>query len=200
MDARFIQEGNSIDYTPSSAVAAGDVVIQDGLIGVAVKAIAANTPGSIMTVGVFDFTKAASDGGIAVGADVFWDAVNGVATDDIAAGANKYLGKCVLAAATAAVLVRVRLNDGGGVKKHVAFTHVATAGEATATEAVLDTGLGVALDWAAAHVKTSAGVPRVIDELRLLTGADAGKIAIGSAALASGDIIHGITGYGAAVL
>jgi len=41
--AVFVQEGDVIDYTPSSAVAAGDVVVQGDLIGVAKQPIAANT-------------------------------------------------------------------------------------------------------------------------------------------------------------
>lgn len=80
-----------------------------------------------------------------------------------------------------------------------AFTHTCSAGEGTATEAVINTNLGVALTWAAVHVKTSAGVPRVIDVLTFGSGADAGKITVGSAALATNDIIHGIAGFDSTV-
>jgi hypothetical protein len=35
MAAQFVHDGNRVDYTPSSAVAAGDVVVQGELVGVA---------------------------------------------------------------------------------------------------------------------------------------------------------------------
>ncbi|MFQ3588264.1 MAG: capsid cement protein, partial [Fimbriimonadaceae bacterium] len=42
--AVFVHDGECIDYTPGAAVAAGDVVVQGDLIGVAKQPIAANTP------------------------------------------------------------------------------------------------------------------------------------------------------------
>ena len=32
--ARFIQNGDSIDYTPGSDVSAGDVVVQNNMVGI----------------------------------------------------------------------------------------------------------------------------------------------------------------------
>lgn len=74
MIARFVQDGKAIDYRPSEAVAAGDVVVQGTLIGIARLDIAANTLGSLAVVGVFDAPKAI--GAITVGAAVYWDATN----------------------------------------------------------------------------------------------------------------------------
>ena len=66
---------------PTADVAAGDVVVQGDLVGVARTPIAANTPGSLAIEGVFDFPKATGAGsGIAVGTKVYWDATNKVAT------------------------------------------------------------------------------------------------------------------------
>ncbi len=106
MLARYVQKGESIDYRPSGAVAAGDVIVIANLIGVARLDIAANTLGSLAVVGVFDVSKAA--GAIAAGAAVYWDAANHAVTT-VAAG-NPYLGKAVLAAEAADETARVLLN------------------------------------------------------------------------------------------
>jgi predicted RecA/RadA family phage recombinase len=109
-EAVFIQDGLSIDHTPGSAVASGQVVVQGELVGVAKRPIAANEPGSLALVGVFDFAKEAGGGvTFAVGALAYWDAVNKLAVTDGGGGAYKLLGKVVKAAADGDALVRVRL-------------------------------------------------------------------------------------------
>ena len=108
----FVCEGNAIDYTPSSAVAAGDVVVQGDIIGVAKQAIVANTPGSLAISGVFDFPKATGAGtGIAAGANVYWDEADKQAKTDDESGANKLLGKTIQSAAETDATVRVLLNQ-----------------------------------------------------------------------------------------
>lgn len=106
MIARFVQDGKAIDYRPSEAVAAGDVVVQGTLIGIARLDIAANTLGSLAVVGVFDAPKAI--GAITVGAAVYWDATNSKVTTT--ATDNPYLGKAILAAESADASVRFLLN------------------------------------------------------------------------------------------
>ena len=97
--ARFIHDGNAIDYTPSSDVSAGDVVVQADLVGIAKLDIAANALGALAVTGVFDVPKATGEGeAIAVGSIVFWDVADQVAKTDSEAGANKVLGKTVAAA------------------------------------------------------------------------------------------------------
>lgn len=108
--ATFVHEGASIDYTPSAAIAAGDVVVQGDLVGVAKTLIAANALGSLAVDGVFDFAKATGGGtAIAIGANVYWDDTNNVATTT--ATGNKLIGKCVKAAADADATVRVRMSQ-----------------------------------------------------------------------------------------
>jgi predicted RecA/RadA family phage recombinase len=110
--AVFVHEGNAIDYTPTSDVAAGDVVVQGDLVGVARSPIAANAPSSLAACGIFDFPKATGTGsGIAVGAKVYWDVADKQAKEDSETGANKLLGKTVKAAADADTTVRVRLSQ-----------------------------------------------------------------------------------------
>ena len=106
--ATFIHDGNSIDYTPGADVAAGAMVVQGELVGVARTPIAANALGSLAVVGVFDFAKATGGGtAITAGANCYWDAANQRATTT--ATGNKLIGKCVKAAADADALVRIRL-------------------------------------------------------------------------------------------
>lgn len=106
--ATFVQDGECIDYTPVADVAAGDVVVQGDLVGVAKRDIPANTVGSLAVGGVFDFAKLAALA-LAVGTLVYWDDAADVATN-VAAG-NKLLGKVVRAAAAADATVRVRLSQ-----------------------------------------------------------------------------------------
>jgi predicted RecA/RadA family phage recombinase len=61
----FVQDGNSIDYTPSSAVSAGDIVSLGNVagnaasfIGIAKTDIAANVLGALAIRGVFEFPTA----------------------------------------------------------------------------------------------------------------------------------------------
>ena len=107
--ATFVQDGESIDYTPTAAVAAGDVVLQGDMIGVARTPIAANALGSLGVYGIYDFPKATGAGsGIAAGANVYWDVADKQAKTDSETGANKLIGKVVRAAADADATVRVR--------------------------------------------------------------------------------------------
>jgi len=110
-NVKFVQAGDSIDYTPGSDVSAGDVVVQGDLVGVAKLDIAANTLGSLAVAGVFDFPKASGDGGISAGAKVYWDDASDVATASDGGGANKLIGKAVAAAGDTDTTVRVRMSQ-----------------------------------------------------------------------------------------
>ncbi len=89
--ATFTQDGSSINYTPETAVAAGDVVVIGDLLGIARTAIPAGQLGSLAIEGVFRVPKATgASTAIAAGAKVYWDATNEVATET--ATGNKRLG------------------------------------------------------------------------------------------------------------
>ena len=106
----FVQEGDVVDYTPASAVSAGDVVVQGDLVGVAKNDIPANRLGGLAVSGVFDFPKATGSGtAITAGTKVYWDSGNEQATST--AGSNKYLGKAVADADDDDETVRVRLSQ-----------------------------------------------------------------------------------------
>jgi predicted RecA/RadA family phage recombinase len=115
--ATFVQDGEALDYTPTADVAAGDVVVQNALIGIAKTPIKANALGSLAVIGVFSVPKATGGGtGIAAGAKVYWIATIQVATASENDGGQApvhypYLGKVVAAAADADTTVRVRLSQ-----------------------------------------------------------------------------------------
>lgn len=110
--AVFVANGNAIDYAPSIAVNAGDVVVQGDLVGVACSAIAAGALGSLTVAGVFDFPKATgASTAISVGSKVYWDATNHVVTTSDGAGTNKLIGKTVRDAADSDTTARVRLSQ-----------------------------------------------------------------------------------------
>lgn len=72
LEAIYRGDGCVIDYTPGSDVAAGTVVVQNGLIGVATRAISANVKGSLRVCGLFRLKKKSGDV-FAAGQNVFWD-------------------------------------------------------------------------------------------------------------------------------
>jgi len=110
--ATFVQDGNSVDYTPGADVAAGAVVVQGDMIGIARTPIVANALGSLAVAGVFDLPKATGEStAIAAGASVYWDVADSEAKEDSESGANKLIGKVVKAAGDDDATVRVRLSQ-----------------------------------------------------------------------------------------
>ena len=108
MAVRYIQDDESVDYTPGSNVTAGDVVVQGDLVGVAKLDILAGRLGALAVEGVFDFPKSTAGGSaIAVGTTVYWNA--GAQQATATATGNKLIGKTTKAAADADATVRVRL-------------------------------------------------------------------------------------------
>ena len=137
--ADFVQDGFSVDYTPGSAVSAGDIVIQGDLVGIAKLDIAANALGALATRGVFDIVKEGG-GGVTfeIGDEVYWDATNSVAV--ATATGNAWLGYCVKAAVDADVKVRTFLNPGGELptSAHIADVAAPTQGTYTASTSLTD--------------------------------------------------------------
>jgi predicted RecA/RadA family phage recombinase len=106
--AVFVQEGAAIDYTPGADVAAGDVIVQGDLVGVARFDIKSGVLGALAVTGVFDFAKA-TNVAYTVGTILYWDDTNNIVT--ATATGNKQVGKVVRAAATTDPTVRVRLSQ-----------------------------------------------------------------------------------------
>jgi len=86
--ASYVSQGDILDHTPSSAVAAGDVVVIGAIIGVAPRPIAANALGALAVEGVFEFPCATGATG-AQGSAMNWYAVSGVAHASTGVAAGK---------------------------------------------------------------------------------------------------------------
>ena len=111
MDARYVQRGDAIDYTPMADVAAGDVVVlANKLVGVAKLDIKVAELGALALTGVYEVAKA-SGAAFAVGMEVAWDATNRKAVAAGASGSVK-LGHAVAAADAGDAFVYVRLCQG----------------------------------------------------------------------------------------
>jgi predicted RecA/RadA family phage recombinase len=104
----YYQDGDLIDYTPGSAVAAGDVVQVGKLVTVAPRPIAANALGAVAVEGVFYLPKPTGAGtDYAQGSKVYWynsQAVTGVT--------GVQAGYVAVAPATTDTTVRVLLFPG----------------------------------------------------------------------------------------
>jgi len=109
-EAEYKHRGDAVDYTPSSDVDAGEVVVQGDLVGIAKRNITADVLGALAVKGVFDMAKATgSSSALTAGAKVYWDAASDIVTATV--GANKYVGKVVEAAGADDETVRVRLEQ-----------------------------------------------------------------------------------------
>jgi predicted RecA/RadA family phage recombinase len=139
--ANFVKTGDSIDYTPGSAVTAGDVVLVGTIPMVAKQDIAASALGSLWCGGEYDVPQAAEI--IAVGDDVYWDPTGNPVTGAAGSGAatgtpnSYYMGIATKTTAAADTYVRVRLN---------AANRAATIGGAVTATGIAgeDSSLGIA--------------------------------------------------------
>ena len=130
--ATYVQDGNAIDYTPTSARASGDVVVQGDLLGITRTEIAANRLGSLAIEGVFEFTKPTGTG-LTVGQKVYWDATNLRVAGDSAVG--RLVGRVVKEAAATDTTVRVLLE----VQASADLLYSAEAASAVITNTITET-------------------------------------------------------------
>jgi predicted RecA/RadA family phage recombinase len=186
----FRNEGESLDYTPGSAVTAGDVVLQGTMIGIAKSDIAANALGSLCVQGVFTVPKDSSNMS-AVGTAIYWDA-DGTPVGGTAVGAftvtptgNTFAGWCLEVA-------------GAGVATVKALIKSSFAVSVTTIDDLTDVGT---VDYAAGSLIVGDGAKfENVPVSGALTLAATGLVAVKSATIAasgtgSGDsaITEGIT-------
>jgi len=101
---------STVNHEAASDIDGGDVIVQGDLVTIAADDIASGAVGKVFTHGVFNVVKdVGASTGIAIGAKVYWDATNLVATDSDGAGANKQMGKATRAAADGDRFVRILL-------------------------------------------------------------------------------------------
>lgn len=118
MKGSYIQPGDHINYTNSgeTKIAAMTLAFVGTLACIAGCDIEPGETGSLATRGVFSFSK--DDNAITLGADVYYDTENDVATasaDNGESGDDKVefakIGVCVSAAAATDTAVQVRINS-----------------------------------------------------------------------------------------
>ena len=137
-------EDGQIDYTPASAVAGGDVVVLNGIVGVATSDIAANKKGSLATEGIFKLPKTTA--AVVRGLPIHWDPTgspdNGTASSGAAnqLGVGTYAGMCVEASGSGDDYAIVDLN---ATTNLLAVTAVTAAGSVIGDAAQLSQGINV---------------------------------------------------------
>lgn len=105
-DARYIQRGDAIDYTPDKDIEAGEVVFVGPLCGIAKLPVQAGVIGALAIHGVFEFTKGSD--AIAAGTALYWDKSGKAAT---ATANDSYIGVAIADAPAASGVVRVVINE-----------------------------------------------------------------------------------------
>lgn len=185
MQATFVQEGRSIDYTPVGAVAVGTVVVVGSIVAVAHRALAAGVAGSLAVEGIFDVAKANVE--IAGGAALYWDAdgdpVGGTAGSGAAtttAAGNKYMGLASPDGAAAGdATVCTRLGGAASVTAQVVnglSTVIADPGNAGAIPVAADGHVDIVT--AAAETRTLAAPTNVGQMLLIGMKTDGGDCVI----------------------
>jgi predicted RecA/RadA family phage recombinase len=142
--ANAYSENDAMDYTPSSAVTAGDVVVLNGIVGVAPVAIAANTKGAISISGIKKVPKTTA--AWVRGLPVHWNPTGSPDNGDASSGAanqigvGTYMGIAVAAAGSGDDFGYVDLNRATNL---LAVTTVAAAGSVIGDAAALSQGLNI---------------------------------------------------------
>ena len=107
MRAVFVQRGESVDFTPSRDVAAGEVLVFGGLPGVVKTSVKAGALGALALTGVYDVEKDAV--AVSAGDRLFWDGARRLATT---AAEGVFLGLAAANAPASAPRARIILNFG----------------------------------------------------------------------------------------
>lgn len=109
MATNYIQEGKSLNFTPSGAdVASGDFVVIGTIGAVAKTDIADGKTGAVHVCGVFSVPKAS--GAVTQGAKLYWSSANSNLTTT--ASGNTIVGVAATAAASGDSNVQLLLNVG----------------------------------------------------------------------------------------
>lgn len=142
--AKTYSDAGAIDYTPSAAVTGGDVVVLNGIVGVAVDDIAASTKGALATSGIFYLPKTTA--AWVRGLPVHWDPTGTPDSGDASSGAanqlgvGTYAGICVETATSGQNFGAVDLN---AMTNLLAVTAVTAAGSVIGDAAQLSQGLNI---------------------------------------------------------
>lgn len=106
-EAVKLTTGEMINHTPTADVAAGTVVLQGSLFGIALAAIPANRLGALAIRGVFRLPKLTTDD-VSAGAVLYWDNTNRRVT--LSATGNTRIGLAVAASPSGQATADVWIN------------------------------------------------------------------------------------------
>src|SRR5574344_1703805 len=109
LNARYVQRGDSVDYTPTADVSAGDIVNHGKMVGVAKLDIKAGELGALALTGVYEVVK--GDAAFGPGEEVGGDAASKKAVVATTSGCVK-IGYAIAPAASGDTVVNVRLEQG----------------------------------------------------------------------------------------
>jgi predicted RecA/RadA family phage recombinase len=186
MKAKFKQEGCVIDYTPGSDVAAGDVIVTNGTIGIASRAIATGAMGALAIEGVFSVQKAQE--ALSAFDTVYWDADGNPYNGTAGSGAitatssgNTYFGIVVTAAADTDERALVLLIKPKTVTVNASLTLAISDPGASGAIPVTDSG-NVAIVTAGAETRTLAAPSKDGQELLIFMKTDGGDCVITASA------------------
>ena len=142
------QSGETIDYTPGSAVDANTIVEIQKVVGVVVNDIAASTKGALAIEGVYGFPKVSTATTYAKGTVVYWDNDNSYAT--ATAAGNTRLGIVADASSATDTTVNVKLTPGSTDETAATTTiHVTKDGSAGGSGSITDPMLTITAALAA---------------------------------------------------
>ena len=108
MMAVFVQRGETVDFTPSRDVDAGEVLVFGGLPGVVKTHVKAGALGALALTGVYDVEKDAF--AVSAGDRLFWDGTRKLATPAAADGV--FLGLAAASSPASSPRARIILNFG----------------------------------------------------------------------------------------
>jgi len=111
MNARYVQRGEAIDYTPAADIHAGDVVRLGRLVGVAKLDIRAGELGALALTGVYEMKVKAGDS-VDAGDGVYFDPLAGTVTKTApGAGSTTFSVGVAVSRAESGELALVRLTQ-----------------------------------------------------------------------------------------
>lgn len=134
----------SIDYTPTGAVVGGDVVVLNGIVGVAITDIAANKQGSLAVDGNFKLPKTTA--AWVRGLPVHWNPTGDPDSGTVGTGAanqlgvGTYAGVCIETAASGDDFGKTHLNKQTNL---MAVSSITAAGSLISDAAQLTSGFNL---------------------------------------------------------
>lgn len=196
------KDGDVLDYTPGSAVIAGQVILMGTVPCIATSAIAANKKGAVACEGIFRVPKTSD--AFTLGDAVYWDEDGTPVTGDALSGAadsssatGNLMGLCTEDAAAGDSYVKVLLT---AAKRTTTIAGSVTADDITGSDSSLSVaGLAAAQGGAIAMVGGTSSTGGNAGGAITITGGVPGATGAGGAVSVAGGAGGATSGTGGAV-